>query len=106
MAKAVVQADSVLKDGVIVNTAATVDHDCLLDAFVHISPGAHLSGNTRIGEESWIGTGACSRQQIRIGSRATIGAGAVVVRDVSDGMTVAGNPAKPLAGKNTETLRS
>lgn len=106
MAKAVVQAGSVLKDGVIVNTAATVDHDCLLDAFVHISPGAHLSGNTHIGEESWIGTGACSRQQIRIGSRATIGAGAVVVRDVSDGMTVAGNPAKPLAGKNTETLRS
>lgn len=106
MAKAVVQAGSVLKDGVIVNTAATVDHDCLLDAFVHISPGAHLSGNTRIGEESWIGTGACSRQQIRIGSRATIGAGAVVVRDVSDGMTVAGNPTKPLAGKNTETLRS
>ncbi|WP_301911709.1 NeuD/PglB/VioB family sugar acetyltransferase [Neisseria viridiae] len=103
MAKAVVQAGSVLKDGVIVNTAATVDHDCLLDAFVHISPGAHLSGNTHIGEESWIGTGACSRQQIRIGSRATIGAGAVVVRDVSDGMTVAGNPAKPLAGKNTET---
>ncbi|WP_455262229.1 NeuD/PglB/VioB family sugar acetyltransferase [Neisseria sp.] len=103
MAKAVVQADSVLKDGVIVNTAATVDHDCLLDAFVHISPGAHLSGNTHIGEESWIGTGACSRQQIRIGSRATIGAGAVVVRDVSDGMTVAGNPAKPLVGKNPET---
>lgn len=106
MAKAVVQAGSVLKDGVIVNTAATVDHDCLLDAFVHISPGAHLSGNTHIGEESWIGTGACSRQQIRIGSRATIGAGAVIVCDIPDGMTVAGNPAKPLAGKNTETLRS
>lgn len=106
MAKAAVQAGSVLKDGVIVNTAATVDHDCLLDAFVHISPGAHLSGNTHIGEESWIGTGACSRQQIRIGSRATIGAGAVIVCDIPDGMTVAGNPAKPLAGKNTETLRS
>lgn len=103
MAKAVVQAGSVLKDGVIVNTAATVDHDCLLDAFVHISPGAHLSGNTHIGEESWIGTGACSRQQIRIGSRATIGAGAVIVRDVSDGMTVAGNPAKPLPRKNPKT---
>lgn len=106
MAKAAVQAGSVLKDGVIVNTAATVDHDCLLDAFVHISPGAHLSGNTHIGEESWIGTGACSRQQIRIGSRATIGAGAVIVCNIPDGMTVAGNPAKPLAGKNTETLRS
>lgn len=106
MAKAAVQAGSVLKDGVIVNTAATVDHDCLLDAFVHISPGAHLSGNTHISEESWIGTGACSRQQIRIGSRATIGAGAVIVCDIPDGMTVAGNPAKPLAGKNTETLRS
>lgn len=103
MAKAVVQADSVLKDGVIVNTAATVDHDCLLDAFVHISPGAHLSGNTHIGEESWIGTGACSRQQTTVGSRVIAGAGAVIVCDIPDGMTIAGNPAKPLAGKNPKT---
>lgn len=103
MAQAVVQAGSVLKDGVIVNTAATVDHDCLLDAFVHISPGAHLSGNTRIGEESWIGTGACSRQQICIGSGVTAGAGAVIVCDIPDGITVAGNPAKPLPRKNPET---
>ncbi|HGM1636335.1 TPA: NeuD/PglB/VioB family sugar acetyltransferase [Neisseria gonorrhoeae] len=103
MAKAVVQAGSVLKDGVIVNTAATVDHDCLLDAFVHISPGAHLSGNTRIGEESRIGTGACSRQQTTVGSGVTAGAGAVIVCDIPDGMTVAGNPAKPLTGKNPKT---
>ncbi len=103
MAQAVVQAGSVLKDGVIVNTAATVDHDCLLDAFVHISPGAHLSGNTHIGEESWIGTGACSRQQTTVGSGVTAGAGAIIVCDIPDGMTVAGNPAKPLVGKNPET---
>ena len=103
MAQAVVQAGSVLKDGVIVNTAATVDHDCLLDAFVHISPGVHLSGNTRIGEESWIGTGACSRQQTTVGSGVTAGAGAVIVCDIPDGMTVAGNPAKPLTGKNPKT---
>lgn len=49
------------------------------------------------------GTGACSRQQTTVGSGVTAGAGAVIVCDIPDGMTVAGNPAKPLTGKNPKT---
>lgn len=41
-----------------------------------------------------IGTGATILGGITIGERATVGAGAVVTRDVPDGATVAGNPAK------------
>ena len=95
-AQAVVQPDSRIGEGAIINTAATVDHDCRLGGFVHISPGAHLAGGTQVGNGAWVGIGACTRQQVRIGKNAVVGAGAVVVKDISDGLTVAGNPAKPL----------
>ena len=85
-----------LGEAVIVNTAASVDHDCVLEDGVHVSPGAHLAGNVRVGERSWIGIGAVVRQGISIGRDAVIGAGAVVVADVPDGVTVVGNPARPL----------
>ena len=41
-----------------------------------------------------IGTGATILGGITIGERATVGAGSVVTRDVPDGATVAGNPAR------------
>lgn len=41
-----------------------------------------------------IGTGATILGGITIGERAIVGAGAVVTRDVPDGATVAGNPAR------------
>ncbi|QNA89668.1 acetyltransferase [Massilia sp. Dwa41.01b] len=96
MAGAVVNIDSRIGDAGIVNTGATVDHDCMLGTAVHISPGAHLSGNVHVGAASWIGVGAAVRQGIRIGAGAMVGAGAVVVNPVPDGVTVVGNPARPI----------
>lgn len=79
----------------IINTGASVDHDCVLGDAVHVAPGAHLSGDVTVGDRSWIGVGACVRQGIRIGSGVMVGAGAVVVRDLPDGCTAVGNPARP-----------
>jgi maltose O-acetyltransferase len=36
---------------------------------------------------------------IQIGNGAVVGAGAVVIRNVGEGETVAGNPARPLAAR-------
>ncbi|PLX87857.1 MAG: serine acetyltransferase [Desulfuromonas sp.] len=96
MANAVVNAETRIGDNVIINTGATVDHDCVLDDGVHVSPGANLAGEVSIGSGSWIGIGAVVRQQISIGRETTVAAGAAVVRDVADGVTVAGVPAAPL----------
>lgn len=82
--------------GCIVNTGATVDHDCVLEDGVHICPGASLAGNVFVGLRSWFGIGAVAKQGIRIGADVTIGAGAVCLRDIDDGVTVAGVPAKEI----------
>ncbi len=78
----------------IVNTGAQVDHDCVVGAHSHIAPGAVLCGGVTVGPESHVGAGAVVIPLVRIGTGAVVGAGAVVVRDVPDGATVLGTPAR------------
>ena len=80
----------------IINTASTIDHDCILGKSVHVSPGAHLAGEVKVGDFSWVGIGAVTRQQINIGKNVTIGAGASVVSNIDDHLVVTGVPAKPV----------
>jgi serine O-acetyltransferase len=51
-----------------------------------------------VGDRVTIGAGAMVLGGIRVGDGATIGAGAVVLADVSAGATVAGVPARAIAG--------
>jgi sugar O-acyltransferase (sialic acid O-acetyltransferase NeuD family) len=80
--------------GTILNTGCSVDHDCVLGAAVHISPGARLAGGVCVGDLTWVGIGASVRQSIRLGEGVMVGAGAAVVADVADGVTVVGVPAR------------
>ena len=57
MAHSVIQPGCVIGKHVIVNTSASIEHDCQLGNFVHVSPGAVLCGNVTVGEGTWIGAG-------------------------------------------------
>lgn len=94
LAGAVINAEAALGRHVIVNTGATVDHDCVLGDFAHLAPGSHLAGGVRVGPGALVGVGACAIPNVRIGARAIVGAGAVVVRDLPDGVTAVGVPAR------------
>ncbi len=97
-AGAVVQPGVRLGEHVIVNTLAGVDHDCEIGDGAHVAPGAHLAGRVKVGRAAMIGVGASLRDGVTIGAGVRIGAGAVVVRDMPDGVTAYGNPARIVHG--------
>jgi sugar O-acyltransferase (sialic acid O-acetyltransferase NeuD family) len=96
LAGAIVNAGAVVGDGVIVNTGAIVEHDCRVEAYAHVAPGARLAGLASVGEGAHVGIGAVVIEGVRIGEGALVGAGAVVIRDVPPGIRVVGVPARPL----------
>ena len=53
-----------------------------------------VGGSTVIGDEAWIAPSASLRDGLVIGKRAMVGLGAVVVKNVPDGATVMGAPAR------------
>ncbi|MDB4470730.1 acetyltransferase [Deltaproteobacteria bacterium] len=93
MAGAVINSDSQLGKNVIVNTCASVDHDCMIADGVHLAPGSTLCGAVVVGEESFVCAGATIGPNLHIGQRVVVGAGAAVIRDIQSDLTVVGVPA-------------
>ncbi len=81
-------------ENVIVNTSASVDHECIIGDGAHICPGVHLGGGVAIGRATWVGIGTVVKDHVRIGAGSLIGAGSVVVADIPDGVVAYGVPAK------------
>lgn len=96
MACAVVNPAATVGRHCIINSGAIVEHDNRLCDYVHISPGAKLSGNVRVGERTWIGVGACVVNNVEICADAMIGAGAVVTKTINDKGTYIGVPARKI----------
>jgi sugar O-acyltransferase (sialic acid O-acetyltransferase NeuD family) len=90
----IIQSSAKIGKHAIINTRASIDHDCLIRDYVHIAPGAILCGNIEIGEGTIIGAGTIIKPGVKIGKWTVIGAGSVVVRDIPDGVTAFGNPCK------------
>lgn len=96
LAMSAICSNVTLGRAVIVNTSASVDHDCVIGDGAHIGPGANLAGAVHVEEYAFIGAGAVVLPQLKIGRSAIVGAGAVVIRDVAADEIVAGNPAVTL----------
>ena len=94
MASVTINNSTIIGAHCIINTNSSVDHDCKLGDFVHISPGAILCGNVTISEGTHIGAGAVVCPNLKIGKWATIGAGAVIINDIPDYAVIVGNPGK------------
>lgn len=90
----IIQAYAEIGQHTIINTGASVDHDCIVGDFCHIAPQVTLCGNVQVGEGTLIGAGSTVIPGIKIGKWCTIGAGSVVVKDIPDYATVVGNPGR------------
>jgi len=78
----------------VINTAATVDHDCVIGDHVHLAPGVHLAGQVAVEEGALLGIGAVAIPGVRIGAWSIVGAGSVVVRDIPPRTVAFGAPAR------------
>lgn len=95
-AGAVIQPGTTLGQQVIVNTGATIDHDCFLGDYVHVAPGVHLAGTVHLEEGVFLGTGCAAVPGVRVGRWTTVGAGGVVVRPLPANIVARGIPARPI----------
>ena len=94
MAGTVINPGTKIGRGVIVNTSSSIDHDCVIEDFVHVAVGAHLCGTVNAGEQTWIGAGVTVRNNIRICGFCMIGVGAAVIKDITETGTYIGIPAR------------
>ena len=99
MAGAVVNIGTRIEEDAIINTKASVDHDCRIGRHVHIAPGCTLCGGVSVGDETMIGTGSSVIQGISIGQQCLVGAGSNVLSDVPDESKGFGNPMHARGGQ-------
>ena len=83
------------------NIYSYVAHDCIIGDYVTFAPSVKCNGSVIVEDHAYIGTGAVIKQgtpkrPIIIGKGAIVGMGSVVTKSVPPGVTVFGNPAKPL----------
>ena len=79
---------------VVINTRATIDHDCQIMDHCFIGPGTILCGRVKLHQSVFIGAGAVLLPGVDIEEHAIIGAGAVVTKNVAANTCVYGNPAR------------
>lgn len=79
-----------------VNCHSTIGHDAEVGAWSIISANCDLTGYAQLGEGAFMGSGARVIPGKKVGANAVVGAGSVVIRDVPEGTTVFGNPARSL----------
>jgi sugar O-acyltransferase (sialic acid O-acetyltransferase NeuD family) len=100
MAGAVINPGARIRRGIIVNTSSSIDHDCSVGDYSHVSVGAHLCGTVKVEDSVWIGAGATVINNVNICGGCTIGAGAVVIKDIKEPGTYVGVPAKMISKPN------
>lgn len=84
-----------------INSYCGIGHDVQIGDYSTLYSNINLGGAAEIGERCLIGSGVTVRPGVIIGDDVIVGGGAVVVKDVPNGVTVIGNPAKELQIKKS-----
>lgn len=86
--------NTVIGQGTKIGHLCTIGHGVVIGKHCIIVTQSMFGGNSRIGDCSQVSLGACIRNGIKIGKNVVVGMGAVVTKNVGDGKTVFGVPAK------------
>lgn len=83
-------------NGVIINTSAVIEHECVIHDFSHVAPGAILAGGVTIGKKVFFGAGSVAKEGVKVGDNCIIGAGSVVLQNIPKNEVWAGCPARKI----------
>ncbi|EJP1647588.1 UDP-N-acetylbacillosamine N-acetyltransferase [Campylobacter lari] len=96
MPNVVINAKASIKKGVILNTACVIEHECFVDEFSHVSVGAKLTGDVKIGKRCFLGVNSSIIPCINLCDDVVLGAGGVITKNISSKGIYAGVPAKKI----------
>lgn len=99
-AYAIISAETVIRENCLVMFQAIIGHHATIADSCVICPRATVGGFSEVGKQAFLGLGSSMMQRIKIGKEAIIGLGSMVFRDVEDGVTVVGNPARVTKGNS------
>ncbi len=89
----IVHRGTIIGDHVILNTKASVDHDCRVGDYVHIAV-AHMAGGSSADEGSFLALGSVLLPGVNLGAWSILGAGAVAIDDIPANSVAVGIPAR------------
>lgn len=88
--------DCSVGDFVSVQAGCSIGHDSQIGPWCHLHPSAFLGGHVTVGKSVRVYPHAVIKPEVMIGEASTIGAASFVMKDVKEGMTTFGNPARSI----------
>jgi len=83
-----------IKQNVLINTNAIIEHGTIIGDNCHIGPNAVLLGGVTVGENTLIGANSTILPGLKIGNNVIVGAGSVITKNVPPNQIIKGNPGK------------
>ena len=95
-------------------TDVTIHSMTVISQYVYLCTGTHdythphfplTFASIEVGQESWLASGVFIAPGVSIGNGCVIGANSVVTQDTPEWMVCAGNPCRPLKGREVTPLQ-
>ena len=86
----------------LINTQASIDHNCVMSDFSSLAPAASTGGRVQLGLRSAICIGAKIKHNINIGKDSIVGANSYLNKDLADNQVAYGTPARKIRARHTD----
>jgi sugar O-acyltransferase (sialic acid O-acetyltransferase NeuD family) len=96
LAQVVLTADVTIGRHVVAMPHVTLTHDTVVEDFATLCSGVVLGGEVKVGSAAYLGMSSSVRERVNVGAGATLGMGAALLRDLPQGQTWAGVPARAM----------